>query len=103
MPTVSVHDARASLPRLIDRALSGEEVVITRHGRPAVKLTPVEPAKAEPRRLGALEGRFHFPDSFFFDPLPDDILEGFYGGKEGLEAVDKLVQEEAERHKGEKG
>jgi hypothetical protein len=34
--------------------------------------------------------------------LPDDILEGFYGGKEGLEAVDKLVQEEAERHKGKK-
>jgi prevent-host-death family protein len=103
MSTVSVRDARASLPRLIDRELSGEEVVITRKGRPVVKLTPVEPAKAEPRRLGALEGQFHFPDSFFFDPLPDDILEGFYGGKEGLEAINKLVQEEAERYKGKKG
>jgi prevent-host-death family protein len=53
MSTVSVRDARASLPRLIDRALSGEKVVITRKGRPVVRLTPIEPAKAEPRRLEA--------------------------------------------------
>jgi antitoxin (DNA-binding transcriptional repressor) of toxin-antitoxin stability system len=91
------------LPRLIDRVLSGEEVVITRKGRPVLKLTPVEPAKVGPRRLGALEGQFRFPASFFFDPLPDDILEGFYGGKEGLETVGKLAQEEAERHEGKKG
>jgi len=103
MSTVSIHEARALLSRLIDRALSGEEVVITRKGRPVVKLTPVEPAKAEPRRFGALEGQFHFPDSFFFDPLPAEILEGFYGGKEGLKAVNRLVEEEAERQRGKKG
>jgi prevent-host-death family protein len=101
MSTVSVYDARASLSRLIDRALAGEEVVITRKGRPVVKLIPVEGANP-PREPGALEGQFHFPDSFFFDPLPDEILEGFYGGKEGLEAVNRLVEEEAERQRGKK-
>ena len=80
----------------------GRGVAITRKAWPVVKLTLVEPAKAEPRRLGALEGQFHFPDSFFFNPMPE-ILKGFCGGKEGLETVDKLVQEEAERHKGGKG
>jgi antitoxin (DNA-binding transcriptional repressor) of toxin-antitoxin stability system len=33
-----------NLPKLIDRALEGESVVITRHGRPIVELTPVPPA-----------------------------------------------------------
>ena len=102
MSTVSVYDARASLSRLIDRALAGEEVVITRKGRPVVKLTPVEPVSREPRRLGALAGQFTIPDSVFFDPLPDEILEDFYGGKEGLDAIDKLVEEEAERQKSKK-
>jgi prevent-host-death family protein len=34
----SVADAKNSLPKLIDRALQGEEVVITRHGKPVAEL-----------------------------------------------------------------
>jgi prevent-host-death family protein len=40
MSTYSVADAKDNLPRLIDRALEGEEVVITRHGRPVAELRP---------------------------------------------------------------
>jgi prevent-host-death family protein len=39
----SVADAKNNLSDLIDRALEGEGVVITRHGRPVVKLTPISP------------------------------------------------------------
>jgi len=38
MPRYSVADAKDNLPRLIDRALEGEEVVITRYGRPVVEV-----------------------------------------------------------------
>jgi prevent-host-death family protein len=41
MTTYSVADAKAGLPRLIDRAVAGEEVVITRHGKPVAALKPV--------------------------------------------------------------
>ena len=44
----SVADAKAHLSDLIDRALEGEGVVITRHGRPVVELRPVQPP---PRRI----------------------------------------------------
>jgi prevent-host-death family protein len=45
--THSVADAKNRLPELIDRALKGEGVVITRHGRPVVELKPIpEPARA---------------------------------------------------------
>ena len=50
MPTYSVADAKAGLPRLIDRALVGEEVIISRHGRPVAELRSVTGA---PARVGS--------------------------------------------------
>lgn len=47
MSTHSVAEARNQLSELIDRALAGEDVVITRHGRPVVALTAV-PAPVRP-------------------------------------------------------
>lgn len=41
MSTYSVADAKNHLPQLIDRALEGESVVITRHGHPVVELRAV--------------------------------------------------------------
>lgn len=40
MPTYSVAAAKNALPRLIDQALEGEEVVITRHGKSVAELRP---------------------------------------------------------------
>jgi len=48
MSTYSVADAKTNLPRLIDLALGGEEVVITRHGKPVAELRPI----AVPARTG---------------------------------------------------
>jgi len=48
MSAYSVADAKTNLPRLIDLALAGEEVVITRHGKPVAELRPV----AAPARTG---------------------------------------------------
>jgi len=49
MTTYSVADANAGLPRLIDRALEGEEVIITRHGRPVAE---IRPARAPQTNIG---------------------------------------------------
>lgn len=40
MTTYSVAEAKNRLPKLIDKALEGEEVVITRRGKPVVELRP---------------------------------------------------------------
>lgn len=47
MSSYSVAEAQNGLPGLIDRALAGEEVLITRHGRVVVEIRPAVPA-AEP-------------------------------------------------------
>jgi len=41
MPTYSVAEARNNLSELIDRALNGEGVLITRHGKPVVEFKPI--------------------------------------------------------------
>jgi prevent-host-death family protein len=44
MTAYSVADAKNKLPELIDRALAGEGVVITRHGHPVVEIKPIASA-----------------------------------------------------------
>ena len=41
---VSVSTAKGQLTDLVRRAETGDEVVLTRHGQPAVRLVPVRPA-----------------------------------------------------------
>jgi prevent-host-death family protein len=82
MATVTIHEAKTHLSKLIARAEAGEEIVIARGKEPVVKLTPVSPAKQRPR-FGAMKGKWpKLPDSFFFDPLPDEELDLWEGGGE---------------------
>ena len=48
MSSHSQTEAREHLSDLIDRALAGENVVITRDGRPVVKIRPVEAEAVAP-------------------------------------------------------
>jgi len=51
MSTHGVAEAKNQLSKLINRALKGEGVVITRRGQPVVELKPVPAAPAKPRRV----------------------------------------------------
>ena len=59
MSTHSVAEAKNKLSQLIDRALKGEGVVITRHGHPVVELKPVRPPRrpVSPEALDWLAAR----------------------------------------------
>ncbi len=79
MKRVNIHEAKATLSKLVERAEAGEEIVIARAGTPVAKLTPL--AKARPRpRLGLLDGKFKIPDDFNA-PLPESLLRAFEGRK----------------------
>ena len=72
---VNVHEAKTHLSRLLEQAMSGEEVIISRSGKPLVRLTPVISAPVE-RKLGTAKGLFVVPDDFDA-PLSDEILNEF--------------------------
>lgn len=79
MQTVNIHAAKSQLSRLVDKAATGEEIIIARAGKPVARLVPLAPAPAGPKRtLGRLAGQLIVPDDFD-KPLPDDVLDTFEG------------------------
>jgi len=77
METVNIYDAKTRLSQLVDKAAAGEDVVVSRNGKPLVRITRLQ----EPKRrikFGLLKGRLTVPAGFDA-PLPDDVLAGFEG------------------------
>jgi prevent-host-death family protein len=68
-----MHEAKTHLSQLVERALSGEEIVLTRRGKPAVVLTPVERPAPRSALYGLMAGEIEISDDF--DELPDDLAE----------------------------
>jgi prevent-host-death family protein len=52
---ISVTEAKGQLTELVRRAEEGNEVVLTRHGQPAVRLVPVKAAPNRESRRALLE------------------------------------------------
>jgi len=77
METVSISEAKSRLSQLVDQAASGHDVVVSRNGKPLVRITQLEGPKRR-IRFGVLRGRVQIaPD--FDAPLPDEIMAGFEG------------------------
>ncbi len=51
MYRVNVKEARKNISRLLDAVLAGEEVIITRRGRPVARLQGVDEHKAGPQQF----------------------------------------------------
>lgn len=72
MKTVSMHEAKTHLSRLVREVLQGDEIVIARGRQPVVKLVAL--AEAIPtRRFGTAKGLIEMRDDF------DEPLEDFAG------------------------
>jgi prevent-host-death family protein len=48
MTDIGIADAKAQLSELIERAAAGEDITITKHGKPMVRLVSVEPGRLTP-------------------------------------------------------
>ncbi|HSK03410.1 MAG TPA: type II toxin-antitoxin system Phd/YefM family antitoxin [Kofleriaceae bacterium] len=73
---VTVHVAKTTLSRLIERAHAGEEIVIARGDVPVARLVPIEAARPPRRQPGTLR-RLVKIDEAFFEPLPEAELEAW--------------------------
>lgn len=80
--TVTIHEAKTHLSKLIAEVEAGGEIVIARGKQPVVRLMSLAP-NAEVvggRGFGALRGQIQdLPDGFFFDPLPEEELKLWEG------------------------
>jgi len=53
---IGLFEAKNRLSHFVDRAEKGEEILITRHGRPAAKLVPLMPVFDRKKARKAVEG-----------------------------------------------
>ena len=69
MKSFTIAEASEKLSELIDAALRGEEVIITKSDRTSIKLTPTTTAKPRPK-FGSAKGLIKINDDFD-EPLED--------------------------------
>ena len=74
--TVSVHEAKTQLSKLLDLIEQGEDVVILRHGRPVAQLVRAKAAKKP--QLGAMRGEISWKEGWE-SPLSSDEADAFWG------------------------
>ena len=63
MKIYSITDAKAKFSQVVESVLQGEEVIVTKMGKPAVKISAYEPI-TENNRLGLMKGQATIPDDF---------------------------------------
>jgi prevent-host-death family protein len=81
---VNVHHAKTHLSKLIAAVESGEEVVIARAGKPAVKLVLATPPARKPRKhlRGSGIGKIWLADDFDSDETNLAIQKMFEGDED---------------------
>ncbi len=77
--TVNIYEAKTQLSRMVDRASAGDEIVISRNGKPVARLCQLEPG-TRTVKFGVLKGRIEI-SADFDAPLPDDLLAAFEGAE----------------------
>lgn len=75
--TVNIHEAKTHLSKLLQRVAMGEEIIIAKAGKPVARLSAYGEETSQ-RTPGQDRGTVSVPEDFDA-PLPDDVLEDFYG------------------------
>ena len=75
MVEINIHEAKTHLSRLLNRVAAGEEIVISKAGKPIARLVPFDRPKIR-REPGADKGRIWIAEDFDA-PLPPSVQELF--------------------------
>lgn len=79
MATYRMHFAKTHLSELVARAEAGEEAILARGSKPAVRLVALAADRPQ-RQPGRLKGRLAVGPEFF-EPLPEEELAVWEGGQ----------------------
>jgi prevent-host-death family protein len=76
MTQFTVHAAKTNLSKLIEAALSGEEIIIAKGNKPVVRLVAISQGKF---RIGILKGQLTGPGPDFLEPMEEGELAAWEG------------------------
>jgi prevent-host-death family protein len=73
---VNIHEAKTHFSRILTQVGNGEEVIISKSGKPIARLVPIT-EKLPQRTPGSAKGKVIL-EKDFDAPLPDSILKGLF-------------------------
>ncbi len=76
MRIVNIHEAKTHLSRLVEQAARGESFVISKAGKPLVKVVPIEQTSRR-SKFGFMKGQIKVPDDF--DRVAQEEIEALFG------------------------
>jgi prevent-host-death family protein len=77
--SINIYEAKTHLSKLVDQAAAGEDILISRAGKPVARLTRLH-EKKRVVRFGRLKGAAKVGIDFDA-PLPAEVLKGFEDGE----------------------
>jgi len=78
MIKLNIHEAKTHLSRYLARLARGESILLCKRNIPVAEIRPIPTHRKAKRPIGLAKGKFKIPPEFF-EPLPSDILDSFYG------------------------
>ncbi len=76
MTQINMHEAKTNFSQVVERALGGEDIVISRYGKPLLRLVPIA-TNTKKRPIGlnllGLSG-----DINWFEPMDENELDALY-------------------------
>ncbi|HEU4345047.1 MAG TPA: type II toxin-antitoxin system Phd/YefM family antitoxin [Candidatus Binatia bacterium] len=78
MIKLNIHEAKAHLSRYLAKLAQGETILLCKRNIPIAEIRPLRPRRKNKRPVGLAKGKFKIPADFF-EPLPQDVLDSFYG------------------------
>ena len=78
MIKLNIHEAKTHLSRYLELVVKGETILLCKRNVPVAEIRPVPIKPKSKRPIGLAKGKFEVPPAFF-EPLPDDVLNSFYG------------------------
>jgi prevent-host-death family protein len=86
MTQVNLHEAKAALSALVERAAAGEDIIIAKNGRARARLTAVSAEPPRPVRWGMWD-HYGWKLPRNFDGWDDDLDAMFYSGSQGAPSI----------------
>ena len=80
MIKINVHEAKTHLSRYLEKIARGESIVLCKRNTPIAEIRPIPLPRKQKRPIGLAKGSFKVPKKFF-EPLPAEVLDAFYGKK----------------------
>ena len=78
MIKLNIHEAKTHLSKYLELVVKGETILLCKRNVPVAEIRPIPMKPKTKRPIGLAHGKFEVPPAFF-EPLPDDVINSFYG------------------------